>query len=217
MKITVLLADDHAIMRDGLRALLNMQPDIEVIADTADGREAVGQAVSLKPDVAVIDIAMPELNGIEATTQIRTACPETEVVILSMHATSEHIYRALQAGARGYLLKESAGSEVIEAVRTVHSGWRYLSQKIADLVLDDYMAQRESAEAQSPLERLTDREREVLQLVVEGKTSAEIADILALSSKTVDTYRSRLMEKLGIFDLPGLVKFAIQHNLTSLE
>jgi DNA-binding NarL/FixJ family response regulator len=217
VSITVFVADDHAVVRDGLRALLEAQPDIRVIGDAADGREAVGQVARLGPDVAVIDIAMPELNGIEAAQGIGEVCPSTQIIILSMHSTTEHIFRALQAGARGYLLKESAGIEVVNAVRAVHAGHRYLSQKISDRLIDDYVRQRQAAEARSPLARLSSREREVLQLVVEGKSSAEIADTLSLSVKTVETYRSRLMLKLDISDLPGLVKFAVQHGLTPIE
>jgi DNA-binding NarL/FixJ family response regulator len=213
VSITVFLADDHAVVRDGLRALLAAQPDIRVVGDAADGREAVGQVARLGPDVAVIDIAMPELNGIEAAQGIGEVCPSTQIIILSMHSTTEH----LQAGARGYLLKESAGIEVVKAVRSVHAGHRYLSQKISDTLVDDYVRQRQAAEPKSPLASLSPREREVLQLVVEGKSSIEIADALSLSVKTVETYRSRLMYKLDISDLPGLVKFAIQHGLTPLE
>jgi DNA-binding NarL/FixJ family response regulator len=217
VSITVFLADDHAVVRDGLRVLLEAQSDITVIGDAADGREAVSRVARLRPDVVVIDVAMPELNGIEAAREIGEVCPSTQIIILSMHSTTEHIFRALQAGACGYLLKESAGIEVVNAVRAVHTGHRYLSQKISDKLVDDYVRQRQAAEAKSPLGRLSPREREVLQLVVEGKTSAEIADVLSLSVKTVETYRSRLMHKLGISDLPALVKFAIQHGLTPLE
>jgi DNA-binding NarL/FixJ family response regulator len=217
LSITVFLADDHAVVRDGLRVLLEAQHDIKVIGDAANGRDAVRQVTKLCPDVVIVDIAMPELNGIEATCQIRQLCPATQVVILSVHSTTEHIFRALQAGARGYLLKESAGAEVVKAVLAVHAGRRYLSQKISDKVIDDFVRQRELAQAQSPLARLSPREREVLQLVVEGKSSTEIADTLSLSPKTIETYRSRLMHKLGISDLPSLVKFAIQHGLTTLE
>ncbi len=217
MMIRVFLADDHAVVRDGLRMILEAQGDITVVGDAADGRQAVRRVQQLCPDVAVMDIAMPELNGIEATHEIRQTCPTTQVVILSMHSTAEHIFRALEAGALGYLLKESAGMEVVDAVRAVHAGRRYLSQRIADTVVDDYLRQRQAAEAKSPLERLTPRERQVLQLVVEGKSSAEIGDILALSPKTIETYRSRIMQKLGLRDLPSLVKFAIQHGITPLE
>jgi DNA-binding NarL/FixJ family response regulator len=215
--ITVLLADDHAVVRDGLRLLLEAQPDLSVIGDAANGREAVRQVARLCPDVVVMDIAMPELNGIEAAREIGEVCPSTQIIILSIHSTTEHVFRALQAGARGYLLKESAGIEVVNAVRAVYAGHRYLSQKISDSLIDDYVRQRQAAEAKSPLARLSPREREVLQLVVEGKSSAEIADTLSLSVKTVETYRTRLMHKLGVSDLPALVKFAIQHGLTSLE
>jgi DNA-binding NarL/FixJ family response regulator len=214
MSITVFLADDHAVVRDGLRSLLEAQPDIRVVGDAANGREAVRQVVQLCPDVVVLDIAMPELNGIEAARGISRDCPSARTVILSMHSTAEHVFRALQAGARGYLLKESAGIEVVNAVRAVHAGRRYLSQKISDTLIDDYVRQRQP---ESPLSRLSRRERQVLQLVVEGQSSAEIAETLSLSPKTVETYRSRLMGKLGISDLPGLVKFAIQHGLTPLE
>ena len=217
MTITVFLADDHAVVRDGLRALLEAQPDLKVVGDAADGRDAVRQVTQLRPDVAILDIAMPELNGIEAARQIREACPATQVIILSMHGTSGHIAQALQAGVRGYLLKAAAGSEVVSAVRAVQAGHRYLSQEILDRVIDDYLDQQEAGEAKGLLARLTPREREILQLVVEGKTSAEIAGILSLSPKTVETYRSHLMQKLGISDVPGLVKFAIRYGLTSLE
>jgi DNA-binding NarL/FixJ family response regulator len=217
MTIRVLLADDHTIVRDGLRALLEAHADITVVGDAANGRQAVDQVRKLRPDVVVMDIAMPELNGIEATQQIRESCPSTQVVILSMHSSPEHVFRALQAGARGYLIKESAGKEVAVAVRALHAGRRYFSQQITDTVIDDYIHQRQFSSDQSPLGSLSPREREVLQLVVEGKPSVEIAEILFLSPKTVETYRSRVMEKLGIHDLPGLVKFAIQHGVTTLE
>jgi DNA-binding NarL/FixJ family response regulator len=167
--------------------------------------------------VAILDIAMPELNGIEATRQICELCPATQIIILSMHATPGHIFEALQAGARGYLLKASAGVEVVNAIRAVYAGQRYLGQKILDQVIDDYLNQKEVGEMKSPLARLTPREREILQLVAEGKSSAETADILGLSPKTVETYRSHLMQKLGIRDLPNLVKFAIRYGLTPLE
>ncbi len=217
MSISVFLADDHAVVRDGLRALLEAQPDVRVIGDAANGRETVRKVAQLCPDVVILDIAMPELNGIEAAREISEVCPDTQLIILSMHATTEHIFRALQAGVRGYLLKESAGIEVVNAVRAVHTGQRYLSQKISDRMVDDYIHQRQAAQAESPLARLSPRERGVLQLVAEGKSSAQIADTLSLSPKTVETYRSRLMHKLGISDLPGLVRFAIQHGLTPLE
>ena len=214
MPIRVLLADDHAVVRDGLRYLLEAQGDIAVVGGAANGRLAVQQAQQLAPDIVVMDIAMPELNGIDATRQIREVSPATQVIILSMHSTAEHIRHALQAGAQGYLLKESAGTEVVDAVRAVHAGRRYLSQKITETVIDDYVLQRAADQVEEPLARLSAREREILQLVAEGQTSAQIASILHLSPKSIETYRSRLMRKLGIGDVAGLVKFAIQHGLT---
>ncbi len=217
MSITVLLADDHKVVCDGLGVLLDSEMDISVVYKASDGLEAIRRVQELKPDVVIMDINMPELNGIEATRRIAEIYPSTRVIILSMYATSEYIFRALEAGAKGYLLKESAGTEVVDAVRTVNAGRHYLSGKISEKMIDDYLHLREDVTARSPLDRLSPRERDVLQLVVEGKTSVEIAEVLFLSPKTVDTYRSRLMQKLGIPDLPALVKFAIQHGLTSLE
>jgi DNA-binding NarL/FixJ family response regulator len=216
MTIRVFLADDHAVVRDGLRLLLETQPDIDVVGEAANGREAVLKAQLQCPDVLVMDIVMSDLNGIEATRKTRALCPSTQVVILSMHSTAEHIARAFQAGALGYVLKESAGMDVVKAVRAVHSGSRYVSQKLAETGVYD-LAQQHQGGSASPLERLSEREREVLQLIVEGRTSAQIAGILALSPKTIETYRSRLMHKLGLSGLPSLVKFAIQHGLTPLE
>lgn len=213
MTITVLIADDHAVVRDGLRLLLENQSDISVIGEVADGREAVDAVLRLKPDVVVMDLAMPHLNGADATALIVEKGESTRVVMLSMYSTAEHVFRALQAGALGYLRKESAGSEVVDAVRTVHAGRRYLSQKITESVVDDYIRKRS---VESPLESLSQREREILQLLVEGRSGVEISRLLNLSPKTVDTYRSRMMQKLGIGDLPGLVKFALQHGLTTL-
>ena len=213
MPLTVVLVDDHSVVRDGLRFLLEAEGDIRVIGGATNGREAVQEVRRLQPDVVIMDLAMPELNGIEATRQIRDACPGTQVLVLSMHSTAEHIFRALQAGALGYLLKESAGPEVVTAVRTVHAGKRYLSQKIAGTVVDDYIRERHAA---SPMESLSSRERQILQLIAEGKSSAETARELFLSPKTVETYRSRLMHKLGLANLSELVRFAIQHGLTPL-
>lgn len=212
MMITVLLADDHTVVRDGLRVLLEGQDEIRVVGLASDGREAVQMTLDLCPSVVLMDIAMPGLNGIEATHQIRENCPDSHIVILSMYATSEYIYRALQAGALGYLLKESAGSEVVDAIRAVSAGKMYISRKIQTKLGKNINDQKKS-----PLERLSRREREVLQLTVEGKTSMQIGDILSLSPKSVDTYRSRIMKKLDIHDTPALVKFAIQHGLTALE
>ena len=210
MSIRVLLVDDHTVMRDGLRALLAASAGISVVGEVGSGREAVRLAEALKPDVVIMDIAMPELNGIEAAAMIRARAPDTRIVILSMHSSSEHMYRAFAAGAAGYVLKSSAGAEVISAVQTVHLGRRYLSPVLKEA----YETAVHASGGASPLDSLSPRERHVLQLVVEGKSSAEIAEMLFLSSKTVDTYRSRIMKKLGVSDIPSLVKFALQQGIT---
>ncbi len=214
MTISVFLADDHRIMRDGLRTLIEARPGLRVVGESGDGRAAVREVARLKPDVVLMDIAMPGLNGIEAAREIRRRCPTTEIVILSMHHTTEHVYRALEAGARGYLLKECAGAEVIEAVQAAKAGKRYLSGKISATEVDAVMKRREEGLTASPLDRLSPREREILQLVVEGKSSAAIAKIVFLSPKTVETYRSRLMKKLGVDDLPSLIRYAVANGLT---
>jgi len=211
MTIRVFLADDHAVVVEGLRLLLERQPDMKVIGTAANGLEVVRQAVKLSPDVVIMDVAMPEMNGIEATKQMSDQSPGTRVVILSMLSTAEHVFQALRAGALGYVLKEAAGAELVDAIRTVHMGRPYLSHKLTETM------DNEIDHHKSPLERLTSRELQVLQLTVEGKSAAEIAASLSLSPKTVETYRSRLMHKLGLTDLPSLVKFAIQHGLTPLS
>jgi len=209
MTIRVLLADDHTLMREGLRALLTTTTDIEVVGEVRTGREAERQVVQLNPDVVLMDIAMPDLNGIEAARVIHLRCPAVRIVMLSMHATAEYVYRAFEAGACGYLLKEVAVEEVITAVRAVHEGKRYLSPALAESVPDPA-----SGYARGPVDSLSTRERQVLQLVVEGRTSNEIARMIHLSPKSVETYRSRLMLKLGVRDVPSLVKFALEHGLT---
>lgn len=216
MMIRVLLADDHTVVRDGLKVLLESQGDIQVTGVAGDGISAVQACMRLKPDVVVMDIAMPLLNGIDATAEILRNNDKIGVIILSMYATQEHILRALQAGAKGYLLKESAGREVIQAIRTVVQGKRYFSSGIAEIVVEDYLSIAGDKIEANPLQKLSERERQVLQLVVEGKTSAEIANTLGLSVKTVETYRSRLMSKLDVHDLAALVKLAIQHGLIQL-
>jgi DNA-binding NarL/FixJ family response regulator len=212
MPVSVMLADDHAVVRDGLRALLEGGNDLQVIAVAGNGREAVAEALRLRPDIVIMDIAMPELDGVEATRRIVERCPETRVLILSMYLSAEHIYRALQAGAQGYVLKESAGEEVVDAIRALRAGKRYLSHRITETVIDDYL--REGTNV-SPLDSLSLRERDVLQLVVEGRTNAAIAQALSLSPKTVETYRARIMKKLKVKDTVELVKFSMRHGLIS--
>ncbi len=212
MAIRVLLADDHAIVREGVSYLLATQADMTVVGGAETASEAVALAVQKRPDIVVMDISLPGLSGIEATRQVRQACPPTRVLILSMHSSPEHVYQAFGAGAMGYVLKEAAGTELVNAVRTVNAGRTYLSHRLPHEVMDRYFFGRNST---SPLQSLSLRERQVLELVVEGYSSSEIAVTLSLSPKSVDTYRSRIMRKLSIGDVPGLVKFAIRHGLTS--
>jgi DNA-binding NarL/FixJ family response regulator len=204
-----LLADDHGVLRDGVRRLLESNAGIKVVAAADDGRDAVDKAAALQPDVVVMDISMPELNGLEATRRIAERSPASSVVILSMHSSPELIREAFAAGARGYLLKESAGDEVVKAVLAVAAGRRFLGEGVADKAL--------LGESQTPFERLTERERDVLRLVAEGKSNAEAAELLGLSPRSVETYRLRLMQKLELRDLPSLVKFAIRHGITTFE
>jgi DNA-binding NarL/FixJ family response regulator len=217
MGINVFIADDHGVVRDGLRFLMEAQEDIEIVGESSDGFQAVRRVESLHPDVVIMDISMPRLNGIDATAFIRQQCPSAQVIILSMHVSTEHIYRALKAGARGYLIKESAGQEVVDAIRIVHAGHRYLSTQINETVIEDYIALYGTEQPVKPLEKLSLREREIMQMVVEGNTSEKIAGLLYLSPKTVETYRSRMMQKLDIKDMPTLVKFAIKQGIASLE
>ncbi|MDB5860445.1 MAG: DNA-binding response regulator [Ramlibacter sp.] len=212
-RIKVFVADDHAIVREGLVQLLQLQPDLVVVGTCADGRESLQQIHQLVPDVAVLDISMPGLNGIEVTAELQQLGLPVAVVILSMHSSTEHVFRALEVGARAYLQKESAGTEIVDAIRAVHGGRRYLNTRIAGIVADHVGG----SPGKSPLASLSRREREILQLVAEGNSSAQIGRLLSLSPKTVDTYRSRLMQKLGLTDVVSLVKFAIQHALISLN
>lgn len=216
-KITVFIADDHAILRDGLKLLLESNDRIKVIGDADNGRETVKKVRALKPDIVIMDIAMPELDGIEATRQIIEYSPITHVIILSMHSSPEYVHRSIDAGAKGYLLKESAGAEIINAVLTCSEGKKYLSKKISEQVIDEYFKQKTFKDKKDILSQLSAREMEILKLVVEGKSSAEIANIIYISPKTVETYRSRIMQKIGVKDITGLVKFAIRHKITDLE
>ena len=217
MTVRLLIADDHAVVREGLRLILTAQRDFEVVGEAATGREAVELAQRLKPDGVLMDISMPELSGLDATLALATDDGPPRIIVLSMHASSEYVFEAFRAGARGYLVKESAGREVVEAIREVCRGRRYVSPRIAGGVIEDYVRARADAGAKSPLERLSARERQVLQLVVEGRSSAEIGRLINLSPKTVETYRSRLMRKLGVENLAHLVRFAIEHSLTKPE
>lgn len=204
--IRVLLADDHPVLREGLQALLGRDPSIRVVAQAADGREAVRAALAFEVDVVVMDISMPGLDGIEAAREIVRRRPDAKIVVLSMHASPEHVWRALQAGAGAYVVKDSAAREVIDAVHAVHAGRRYLGPRIADAVVDGWL---HPARSRGPIEALSRRERQILELVAQGRSSASIARTLSLSPKTVDTYRSRVMHKLDVRNVAGLVRVAI--------
>jgi DNA-binding NarL/FixJ family response regulator len=217
MTISVLLADDHLVLRDGLRFILDAEADIHVIGDASTGTEAVQATLRFQPDIVLMDITMPELNGIEATHEICQQYSGAKIIILSMHSSIEHILRALRAGAKGYLLKESAGAEVVSAVHSVYEGHCYFSTKISDTLVEQHFRKSATVANLDPLSKLSHRERQVLQLVADGKSNAEIAEMLFLSPKTVETYRSRLMRKLEIDDLATLVKFAIKQGMTSIE
>jgi len=206
--IRVLLVDDHALVREGVSRLLAEEPDMRVVGAFADGNTAVRFAAREAPDVAILDVAMPGANGIDVARRLRAVSPKTQLLMLSMHAQAEYVQQAFQAGANGYVLKESAGHEVAAGVRAVHGGRRFLSERIRLRVLD-------GAFGDDPLQKLSAREMEVLKLVVEGSTSHQAATRLGLSPKSIDTYRSRLMTKLDIDHLPALVKFAIRRGLTS--
>ncbi len=211
--IRVLLADDHALVRAGFRALLQSLPDMEVVAEAGDGREALRLISLHQPDVILMDIGMPGLNGLEAAAQIIQESPQVRIIILSMHAHEEYVLRALRTGAAGYLLKDAGTTELELAVRAVMRGEMYLSPAISKHVIAEYV-QRIGSQPNS-LEQLTPRQREILQLIAEGQTTKEIARILNLSVKTVETYRTQLMDRLDIHDIAGLVRYAIRMGLIS--
>lgn len=215
--IRVLLADDHTIVREGVRLCLEAMGDIEVVGEAEDGQMAVLLSNQLRPDVAVVDLTMPRLNGVEAIRQIKRDLPETEVVVLSVHDSEPYVVQALRAGAAGYVLKRNAATELAAAIRAAHDGQAYLHPSIARRVIDDYLSRIHASEdaASEPHERLTPREREVLQLAAEGHTTRAIAGLLCLSTKTVEHHRASLMTKLGLRGQTELVKYAIRAGLVS--
>ncbi len=204
----ILLADDHAVVRQGFKLILSGQADMEIVGEAANGREAVELAQQLRPDVVVMDVAMPELNGIEATRRLIAENPHTRVIALSMHKDSVYVREILRAGARGYLLKDSGAGDLVTAIRAVAGGESYLSPAVSNAVLDDYRRH-----VTNPIDLLTSREREVLQMLAEGKTNKEIAVILNLSVYTVDAHRGRIMEKLNLHSINELVRFAVRNGL----
>jgi DNA-binding NarL/FixJ family response regulator len=207
-KIRVFLADDHAVVRQGFRLILDAEPDMEIVGEAGNGREAVQMAETLNPDVVVMDVAMPELNGIEATRRLLQSAPRTRVLALSMHKDSVYVREILRAGARGYLLKDSIDRDLVAAVRAVAAGEGYLSPGVSEAVLSDYRRH-----VTDPIDLLTSREREVLQMIAEGKTNQEIATILNLSIYTVEAHRGRIMEKLNLHSINELVRFAVRNGL----
>jgi two-component system, NarL family, response regulator NreC len=213
--IRILLADDHTVVRKGLRLLLEAQADFSVIADAADGREAVALAEKLSPDVVVMDVAMPTLNGIEAARQITGKQPQTAVVFLSMHSDEGYVLKALKAGARAYLLKDSAEYDLINAVRAVSEGKAFFSPAISKMLVEDYMRQMREKAVEDSYELLTTREREVLQLLAEGKNNKDVAHMLNLSLYTVETHRSNIFQKLNLHSGAELILYAIRKGVIS--
>lgn len=213
--IRVLVADDHAILRQGLRAILEVEADIEVVGEAADGREAVRKARLLAPDIVVMDISMPRMNGLEATGRIIEECPAIRVVALSMHSMEEYVYSLLKAGAKGYVLKESVSSDLVEAIRVVMSGGTYLHPSISTRGVDGLLGRPRSGGRKGVLDVLTAREREILQLIAEGNTNKEIATLLVLSVKTIENHRTRIMDKLEIHNVAGLTRYAISHGIVA--
>lgn len=220
MSIRVLLVDDHKIVRDGLKSMLSRQMDIEVVGEAENGREAIDVARELQPDAVVMDIGMRELNGIEATRHLTADLPDLRVIALSMHSDRRYVSEMLAAGASGYLLKDSAFDELTQAIRTVATGGTYLSQGVTGVVLEDYVRRLSGGDDDTrpdSMRGLSAREREVLQLIAEGLSTKQAAAQLHLSAKTVETHRRQIMDKLGIFNIAGLIKFAVREGLASLD
>jgi len=216
-KMRILLADDHAVLRAGLRMLLNAQPDMEVVGEAEDGREAVEKVATLQPDLVLMDIGMPKMNGLEASRQIKKRYPAVQILILTMHANEEYLFQVLQAGGSGYVLKKAADYELIGAIRTVRRGEVFLYPEVTKLLIQDYLQRvREGAESDR-FEVLTEREREVLKLIAEGHTAQEIADILVVSPKTVQTHRTNIMDKLGLHSRAELVQYALRKGILTPE
>jgi DNA-binding NarL/FixJ family response regulator len=213
MPIRILLADDHAVVRDGVRALLEKQTDMEVVAEAEDGCEAARLAEEYLPDVVVMDIGMPHLNGIDATRRILAAHPHLGVVILSMHQDESYVLRSLKAGAKGYLLKDSLRSDVLEAIRAVAQGRSFLTRKISRMMQEDYVREMEQRGLEDSYDLLTDREREVLQLAAEGKANKEIAGLLNIGLTTVETHRTHILQKLGLHSVPELILYAVRKGI----
>lgn len=214
-KIKVLIADDHAILREGIIALLNRYDDIEVVGEAEDGKQAIERARDLEPDIILMDIAMPGLGGLEATLELRKSSPRTKILVLTQYDNKEYVFRFLKAGASGYVLKKAVGTELVAAIRAVHSGGSFLYPSVAATVVEDYV--HGANKAQDPYDSLTDREKQVLKLVAEGFSNKEIADLLCISVKTVMAHRANLMEKLAIHSRTDLIKYALRKGLIDIR
>jgi len=212
-KIRILLADDHTILRAGLKMMLNAQPDMEIVGEAQDGRQSINEAQRLQPDIVLMDITMPDMNGIEATRQIKKLLPETRVLVLTMHEHDEYVFQALRAGASGYMLKEAVPTELITALRVIQSGQFYLSPTAQSVMVGDYLQRVRAGEEKDSYSSLTEREREILKLVAEGYTNNQIAERLVISPKTVDTHRTHIMDKLNLHSRAELVKYAMRRGL----
>jgi two-component system, NarL family, response regulator NreC len=212
-KTRILLADDHQLMRSGVRLMLEREPDLTVVGEAADGREAVALAKSLKPEVVVMDLGMPNLNGIEAALQMTQEIPDLAIIMVSMHSDESYVLRALKAGARGYLLKDSAEADLIKAVHAVAGGKSFFSPAVSKLLLDDYVRKLKRSGTEDAYDLLTPREREILQLIAEGKSNKDVANLLNLSVYTVESHRSNLMEKLNLRGLPELILYAVRRGI----
>lgn len=217
MAIRVLIADDHAIMREGLRAILATNPDLEVIGEAGTGRQAVEVAAARMPEIVIMDVTMPDLNGIEATRRILAAHSRTKVIALSAYAEKQFVLAMLEVGASGYVVKVDASTELLRAIEAVHRGRKYLCSQVADAVVDSYLARQGGGEVSATQAELSSREREIVQLVAEGRSSREIAEALHLSIKTVETHRRNVMARLNLHSVADLVKYAVRHGLTSLD
>jgi DNA-binding NarL/FixJ family response regulator len=215
--ITIFLADDHTIVRQGLAKLLEGEPDLRIVGEAENGREAVAKVEKLKPDIVLMDIAMPMLNGIEATRQIRSVCPQSKIIILSMHSHDRYISELFGLGASGYLLKSSTGTDIINAIHAALRGSTYLSPSISDKVIEDYLSLKKKSQQDDLYNRLSNREREVFQMIAEGRSTRQIAEILCLSPSTVKTHRSNIMEKLEMDNISHLIQYAIHLGIVELQ
>jgi len=214
-RLRLLLGDDHKLVRDGLRKILEEQADWEIVAEVDNGRSAVEAAITLEPDLAILDIATPQLNGIDATRQIARKAPHVKVLIVSMHADESYVARALGAGAQGYLLKDAAGTDLIQAVEAVASGESYFSPAVSRAMLGDYLRRATGPDSDDPYETLSDREREIFQLVAEGHSNRSIAQMLSISAATVETHRGRILQKLDVHNTAELVLYAVRRGVVT--